>query len=157
MAMLTGGQLVAKQLKKEGVECVFALSGGHIMNIIYGCREEGIEVYMVRHEDTAGFAADAYARVSGKPGVIITTAGPGVTNAATAMGEAKDACTPLIHIGGGAMMATYDSGTCQDLNTLDCMAAVCKDAKRCLTTERLPDYVSKAFRTAVSGTPGPVY
>ena len=100
MAMLTGGQLVAKQLKKEGVECVFALSGGHIMNIIYGCREEGIQVYMVRHEDTAGFAADAYARVSGKPGVIITTAGPGVTNATTAMGEAKDACTPLIHIGG---------------------------------------------------------
>ena len=157
MATLTGGQLVAKQLKKEGVECVFALSGGHIMDIIYGCREEGIEVYMVRHEDTAGFAADAYARVSGKPGVIITTAGPGVTNAATAMGEAKEACTPLVHIGGGAMMATYDSGTCQDLNTLDCMAAVCKDAKRCLTTERLPDYVSKAFRTAVSGTPGPVY
>lgn len=157
MAMRTGGQLVAKQLKKEGVTCVFALSGGHIMDIIYGCREEGITVYMVRHEDTAGFAADAYARVSGKPGVLITTAGPGVTNATTAMGEAKDACTPLIHIGGGAMMATFDSGTCQDLNTLDCMKAVCKDAKRCLTTERLPDYVSKAFREAASGTPGPVY
>lgn len=157
MAKLTGGQLVAKQLKKEGVECVFALSGGHIMNIIYGCREEGIQVYMVRHEDTAGFAADAYARVSGKPGVLITTAGPGVTNAATAMGEAKDACTPIIHIGGGAAMATFDSGTCQDLNTLDCMAALCKDAKRCLTPQRLPDYVSKAFRTALSGTPGPVY
>ena len=157
MAKLTGGQLVAKQLKKEGVECVFALSGGHIMNIIYGCREEGIQVYMVRHEDTAGFAADAYARVTGKPGVLITTAGPGVTNAATAMGEAKEACTPIIHIGGGASMATFDSGTCQDINTLACMASLCKDAKRCLTSQRLPDYVSKAFRTALSGTPGPVY
>lgn len=157
MTKLTGGRLVAKQLKREGVECVFALSGGHIMDIIYGCREEGIQVYMVRHEDTAGFAADAYARVSGKPGVLITTAGPGVTNAATAMGEAKDACTPVIHIGGGASMATFDSGTCQDINTLDCMKAVCKEAKRCLSAQRLPDYVSKAFRVAVSGTPGPVY
>ena len=94
MTKLTGGRLVAKQLKLEGVECVFALSGGHIMDIIYGCREEGIQVYMVRHEDTAGFAADAYARVSGKPGVLITTAGPGVTNAATPWGRPRTPVPP---------------------------------------------------------------
>ena len=92
--MLTGGQLVAKALKKEGITTVFALSGGHTMPIMYGLREEGIEVISVRHESAAGYAADAYARVSGKPGVVITTAGPGVTNCVTPMVEAYEAGTP---------------------------------------------------------------
>lgn len=155
--MLTGGQLVAKQLKKEGVTTVFALSGGHIMPIMYGLREEGIEVIAVRHESAAGYAADAYARVSGKPGVVITTAGPGVTNCVTPMVEAMDAGTPLIHIGGGGFHHMYDMGVAQDSPTIDLMRPVSKDVRRCLVTQRLPEYVRKAFRRATSADPGPVY
>lgn len=155
--MLTGGQLVAKQLKKEGVTTVFALSGGHIMPIMYGLREEGIEVISVRHESAAGYAADAYARVSGKPGVVITTAGPGVTNCTTPMVEAFEAGTPLIHIGGGGFHNMFDSGVAQDSPTLQLMSTICKDSKRCLITERLPEYVRGAFRRATSADSGPVY
>ncbi len=155
--MLTGGQLVAKALKREGVTTVFALSGGHTMPIMYGLREEGIQVISVRHESAAGYAADAYARVSGKPGVVITTAGPGVTNCTTPMVEAFEAGTPLIHIGGGAFHNLYDTGTAQDSPTLELMRTICKDAKRCLTTSRLPDYVRGAFRRATSADSGPVY
>jgi len=77
MQKVNGGRLFAKALKKEGVEQVFALAGGHIMPIFYGCRAEGIEVVDCRHECAAAFAADAYAQATGRPGVIITTAGPG--------------------------------------------------------------------------------
>ena len=87
MAKIGGGRLFAKALKKEGVECVFTLTGGHIMPILYGCRDEGIRVIDVRHECPGGYAAEAYAKVTGKPGVLITTAGPGITNATTAMAE----------------------------------------------------------------------
>jgi acetolactate synthase-1/2/3 large subunit len=76
MAQVNGGRLFARALKKEGVEQIFVLSGGHIMPIFYGCRAEGIKVIDVRHEMAAGYAADAYARVSGKAGVLVTTAGP---------------------------------------------------------------------------------
>lgn len=155
--MLTGGQLVAKALKKEGITTVFALSGGHTMPIMYGLREEGIEVISVRHESAAGYAADAYARVSGKPGVVITTAGPGVTNCVTPMVEAYEAGTPLVHIGGGGFQQMYDMGVSQDSPTLDMMRPVCKDVRRCLVTARLPEYVRKAFRRATSADSGPVY
>ena len=155
--MLSGGQLVAKALKREGVTTVFALSGGHTMPIMYGLREEGIEVISVRHESAAGYAADAYARVSGKPGVVITTAGPGVTNCVTPMVEAFEAGTPMIHIGGGGFHNMYDSGVAQDSPTLDMMRPVCKDVKRCLVPARLPEYVRGAFRRATSADSGPVY
>ena len=155
--MLSGGQLVAKALKREGVTTVFALSGGHTMPIMYGLREEGIEVISVRHESAAGYAADAYARVSGKPGVVITTAGPGVTNCVTPMVEAFEAGTPVIHIGGGGFHNMYDSGVAQDSPTLDMMRPVCKDVKRCLVPARLPEYVRGAFRRATSADSGPVY
>jgi len=85
MADILGGYLVGKALKRQGVECVFMLCGGHITPIYLGCHEEGIRLIDVRHEQTAGYAADAWARVTKKPGVALVTAGPGVTNAVTAI------------------------------------------------------------------------
>lgn len=157
MGKLTGGQLMAKALKKEGVTVTFGLSGGHIMPIFYGCREEGIKVIDTRHECTAGYAADAYARVSGNPGVLITTAGPGVTDTFTAMAEAADSGTPLIHIGGAAQGYLNDTGTAQDVDTVTAMRTFCRFSKICRTGERIPEYVSMAFRHALDDTPGPVY
>lgn len=154
---INAGRLFAKALKNEGVECIFSLSGGHIMPIYYGCREEGIKVIDVRHEAVAAQAADAYARVTGKPGVVVTTAGPGVTNATTAMVETKMSGAPVIHIGGAAPIKESDSGTLQDVDSVNIMANCCKWSRKIYHGNRVPEYVSMAFRYAMSGTPGPVY
>ncbi len=157
MENVTGGTLFVKALMREGVEQIFSLSGGHIMPIFYGCRDEGIAVIDVRHEATAVFAADAYARVSGRPGVAVTTAGPGVANTSSAMAEALYHGTPLVHIGGAAHLSRADTGEEQDINSLDLMGAVSKWARRITHARRVPEYVSMAYRQALTPTQGPVF
>lgn len=157
MKKVNGGRLFAKALKKEGVEQVFALAGGHIMPIFYGCRAEGIEVVDCRHECAAAFAADAYAQATGRPGVIITTAGPGITNTITGMVEAGQHGVPIIQIGGAAPVIENDTGGLQEINSLEILSSATKWARKIYHTQRIPDYVSMAFRYALGGTPGPVY
>ncbi len=153
----SGGRLVAQTLKRQGVEQIFTLSGGHIIDIYYGCREVGIEIIDMRSEASAGYAASAYAGVTGRPGVMVTTAGPGVTNATTAMVEARCQGVPLIHVGGAADTRRLDSGDDQDTNTLEIMSAATKWARRVYSTHRIPEYLSMAYRHALAPTPGPVY
>lgn len=157
MTTKNGGLLFAKALKAEGVEKIFTLPGGHIMSIYYGCRAEGIELVTLRHECSAAFAADAYARVTGKPGVVVTTAGPGITNTTSGMVEALYQNSPIIHIGGAAPTAQNDSGSLQDMKTLEIMSTVTKWARKIYTPERIPEYISMAFRHALAEPPGPVY
>ncbi|MFZ5641990.1 MAG: thiamine pyrophosphate-binding protein [Bacillota bacterium] len=157
MAKANGGGLFAKSLKKEGVEQIFTLCGGHIMPILYGCREEGIEVVDCRHEAAAAYAADAYARVSGKPGIVVTTAGVGVTNTTTAIVEARESGVPIIAIGGASPLTENQTGPLQHLNSLEIMSAASKWASKIYHANRIPEYVSMAYRHALSGTPGPVY
>ena len=88
MGMTTGGQLVAKMLKKEGVRHIFTLCGLHVAPIYAGCVEEGIQVVDMRHEQAAAHAADAYARMTRGLGVAVVTAGPGVTDALTCVANA---------------------------------------------------------------------
>src|SRR5437763_16896301 len=85
---ISGGHLVAKALKAEGVDVIFTLCGGHIIDIYDGCVDEGIAVVDVRHEQVAAHAADGYARVTGRPGVAVLTAGPGTTDAVTGVTKA---------------------------------------------------------------------
>lgn len=157
MEKIDGGRLFAKALKKEGVERVFTLSGGHIMPILYGCREEGIRVIDVRHECSGGYAAEAYAKATGKPGVLITTAGPGITNATTAMAEAAETGIPLIHIGGGSPLRENDTGPLQNVDSFGAMDIFCKWSRKIFSSNRIPEYVSMAFRHALDASPGPVY
>lgn len=157
MAKVDGGRLFAKALKKEGVEQIFTLSGGHIMPLYYGCRAEGIKVIDFRHEMAAAYAADAYARVSGKPGIVVTTAGPGVTDTVTAMVEAMQNQTPVIHIGGASPVAENETGPLQDMNSLEIMSTCTKWARKIYDAKRIPEYVAMAYRYAMDDTPGPVY
>jgi acetolactate synthase-1/2/3 large subunit len=157
MTKVNGGDLFAKALKKEGVDTVFTLVGGHILPILYGCKEADIKIVDCRHECVAGNAADAYAKVSGHPGVVITTAGPGVTNATTAMAEAMESCSPLIHIGGGSPRIENETGPLQNVQSFEAMAVFCKWSRKIQDAKRVPEYVSMAFRNALAGTPGPVY
>ena len=85
--IVSGGRLVAKALKNEGVDTIFTLCGGHIIDIYDGCIDEGIKVVDVRHEQVAAHAADGYARQTGKLGCVVTTAGPGCTSRAGSAGR----------------------------------------------------------------------
>ena len=87
--VISGGHLAAKALKNEGVDTIFTLCGGHIIDIYDGCLDEGIRIIDVRHEQVAAHAADGYARQTGKLGCVVTTAGPGCTNAMTGIACAR--------------------------------------------------------------------
>jgi len=153
-----GGQLVAKTLKSAGVECVFTLSGGHIMPIYDGCQDEGIEIIDVRHEQAAAHAADAWSRVRpGSIGVALVTAGPGVTDAVTGVANAWRANSPMLIIGGQGPFANRGKGSLQEMDHVALMRPITKWADSCYQTERLPEYVELAMRHAISGIPGPVF
>ncbi|HJN49392.1 MAG: thiamine pyrophosphate-binding protein [Pseudomonadales bacterium] len=157
MAMVDGGHIVGRALANEGIEKAFVLCGGHVMPIFYGMRDAGIEIIDVRHECAAVYSAIAYTRASGKPAVVVTTAGPGVGNTPAGMMEALSLNVPVLQIGGAVSMAMRDAGDLQDMDTLLLMESCCKWAKKVSATERLPYYVSMAFRHALDGAPGPVY
>ncbi len=155
--MLHGGRIVARALKLEGVDHVFTLCGGHIQHIYDGCLDEGIRVVDVRHEQTAGHAADGYARVTGKPGVALVTAGPGLTDVVTAVANAKSAGVPMVCIGGAGPLVNRHMGSLQDMDHVELMRPITKWAATVTETRRLEEYVTTAFRHAMTGVPGPVY
>ncbi len=154
---ISGGHLVAKALKAEGTDVIFTLSGGHIIDIYDGCVDEGIKVIDVRHEQVAAHAADAYARVTGKPGCAVVTAGPGTTDAITGIANAFRAESPFLLIGGQGALNQHKMGSLQDLPHVDMMKPITKFASNVVTTERVADMCSMAFREAFAGAPGPVF
>jgi len=155
--VLSGGHLVAKALKNEGVDTIFTLCGGHIIDIYDGCIDEGIRIIDVRHEQVAAHAADGYARQTGKLGCVVTTAGPGCTNAVTGIATAFRSESPVLHIGGQGALTQHKMGSLQDLPHVDMMSPITKFAATVPATERVADMVSMAAREAFNGAPGPVY
>ncbi|MEZ5260595.1 MAG: thiamine pyrophosphate-binding protein [Acidimicrobiales bacterium] len=155
---MQGGQLVAKALKAAGVECVFTLSGGHVMAIYDGCLDEGIKVVDVRHEQAAVHAADAWARLHpGKVGVAILTAGPGVTDGVTGVANAWRANSPIVVFGGQAPFNNLRRGGLQEMDHIGLMKPITKWADACYETHRVAEYVELAVRHALSGIPGPSF
>lgn len=157
MAEIDGGRLFAKALKQEGVEYVFTLNGGHIYNLYEGCADEGIKIIDFRHEQVAAHAAEGWAKVTGKPGVAIVTAGPGVTDAVTGVANAFQAPSPMILIGGNAGLGDHLRGGLQDFDSATFMKPITKFSEQVKKVERIPEYVANAFRSATSGVPGPAY
>jgi thiamine pyrophosphate-dependent acetolactate synthase large subunit-like protein len=155
--VVSGGHLVAKALKNEGVDTIFTLCGGHIIDIYDGCVDEGIRIIDVRHEQVAAHAADGYARQTGKLGCVVTTAGPGCTNAVTGIATAFRSESPILHIGGQGALTQHKMGSLQDLPHVDMMTPITKFAATVPSTERVADMVSMAVREAFNGAPGPVY
>ena len=156
--MSHGGRLAAKALKAAGVECVFTLSGGHVMGIYDGCLDEGIKVIDVRHEQAAVHAADAWARLNpGRVGVAILTAGPGVTDGVTGVANAWRANSPILVIGGQGPFNNLRRGSLQEMDHVSVMKPITKWADACYETGRIAEYVELAVRTAMSGVPGPSF
>ena len=157
MAKISGGHLVARALKQEGVEAIFTLCGGHIIDIYDGCIDEGIKIIDVRHEQTAAHAADGWSRVTGIPGVAVVTAGPGTTDTVTGVANAFRAQSPMLLIGGQAARTQYHQGGLQELDHVSLMKPITKFATSVLDTERIPELISMAFREAYNGRPGPSF
>jgi acetolactate synthase-1/2/3 large subunit len=157
MGMIHGGWLVAKTLKREGVEVVFTLSGGHIAGIYDGCVREGIRVVDFRHEQAAVHAAEGWAKSTRKPGVALLTAGPGVTDGVTGVANAYLAGSPVLVIGGAAPLGLWDRGALQEMNQIDLLRPITKWTRTVHETGRLGEYTAAAFRQMLSGKPGPVF
>jgi len=155
--VISGGHLAAKALKNEGVDTIFTLCGGHIIDIYDGCVDEGIRIIDVRHEQVAAHAADGYARQTGKLGCVVTTAGPGFTNAITGVATAFRSESPILHIGGQGALTQHKMGSLQDLPHVDIISPITKFAATVPSTERVADMISMAVREAFNGAPGPVY
>ncbi|AXK31630.1 acetolactate synthase [Streptomyces armeniacus] len=155
--LISGGHLVAKALKAEGVDVIYTLCGGHIIDIYDGCADEGIEVVDVRHEQVAAHAADGYARLTGRPGCAVVTAGPGTTDAVTGVANAFRAESPMLLIGGQGAHSQHKMGSLQDLPHVDMMTPITKFAASVPHTARAADMVSMAFRECFHGAPGPSF
>ena len=155
--VVSGGHLVAKALKNEGVDTIFTLCGGHIIDIYDGCVDEGIRIIDVRHEQVAAHAADGYARQTGKLGCVVTTAGPGCTNAMTGIATAFRSESPVLHIGGQGALTQHMMGSLQDLPHVDIMRPITKFAAGVRSTERIADMIAMAARECFAGAPGPAY
>ena len=133
-----GGRLIARRLKAHGVSKLFTLSGGHLFSIYDGCREEGIEIVDVRHESTAAFAAEGWAKVTREPGVCALTAGPGVTNGMSAMASAQANHSPIVVLGGRAPALRWGQGSLQEIDHVPFVRPLSKLAATAGGTEEIP-------------------
>ena len=153
-----GGKLAARALKRAGVDCIFTLSGGHVMPIYDGALDEDIRIIDVRHEQAAVHAADAWSRLNpGKIGCAVLTAGPGVTDGMTGVANAWRANSPIIVIGGQGPFNALRRGSLQEMDHVGVMRPITKWADSCYETRRIPEYIELALRNAVSGVPGPSF
>ncbi|MBX2797699.1 MAG: thiamine pyrophosphate-binding protein [Myxococcales bacterium] len=154
---MDGGARVAEVLKRHGVPYLFTLVGGHISPILVGAEARGIRVIDVRHEVNAVFAADAVGRLTGIPGVAAVTAGPGVSNAITAIKNAQLAQSPLVLIGGATATILRGRGSLQDIDQTALMKPHVKWMARPTRLRDVIPVMERAMHEAASGVPGPVF
>ncbi|HWY18722.1 MAG TPA: acetolactate synthase [Solirubrobacteraceae bacterium] len=152
-----GGRLVARRLKAHGVSRLFTLSGGHLFSIYDGCREEGIEIVDVRHESTAAFAAEGWAKVTREPGVCALTAGPGVTNGMSAMASAQANHSPMVVLGGRAPAGRWGMGSLQEIDHIPFVRPLAKLAVTPESTAEIPGLLDEAFAAALEPHGGPAF
>jgi len=152
-----GGRLIARRLKAHGVSHLFTLSGGHLFSIYDGCREEGIAIVDVRHESTAAFAAEGWAKVTREAGVCALTAGPGVTNGMSAMASAQANHSPMVVLGGRAPALRWGQGSLQEIDHVPFVRPLTKLAATPESTAEIPGLVDDAFAAAVAPHGGPAF
>jgi acetolactate synthase-1/2/3 large subunit len=152
-----GGRLIAQRLKAAGVSKLFTLSGGHLFSIFDGCRAEGIDLVDVRHESTAAFAAEGWAKVTREPGVAALTAGPGVTNGMSALASAQQNNSPMVVLGGRAPQMRWGQGSLQEIDHVPFVRPLTKLAATAETTAEIPDLVDEALGTALRPHSGPTF
>ena len=157
MAELNGSEILAKALRREGVDDLFFLMGGPMLAAEAACIEEGIRPLDARHEQAAVFMGQAYSRLLNRPAVCMAASGPGVTNLVTGVANALIDCVPIVAVGGSSPVNLYGRQAFQEIDQLSMMRPCVKWADRVYHPTRVPELVHMAFQKAVSGKPGPVY
>jgi thiamine pyrophosphate-dependent acetolactate synthase large subunit-like protein len=154
---MNGGKIIADVLKANGTDFLYTLCGGHISPIFVEAKKAGIRVIDSRDEVNTVFAADATARLTGKPGVAAVTAGPGVTNTLTAIRNALMAQSPLILLGGATATVLRGRGALQDIDQQSLMRPNVKWTTVVTKVSDLAETIQRAFYIAQNGIPGPVF
>jgi len=154
--LMTGGRALAEMLKLCGVGPIFGMAGFQLLPYYEGIRVLGMEHYLVNDERCGALAADAYARMTGRPGVCDATTGPGATNLATSLVESLNAGVPLIAIIGDTHRAHSWKNMTQEARQIEILRPAVKEMIRVEMIERIPELVRRAFTVATSGRPGPV-
>ena len=152
-----GGHLVARRLRAHGVTKLFTLSGGHLFSIYDGCRGAGIDIVDVRHEQTAAFAAEGWAKVTRHPGVAALTAGPGVTNGMSAIASAQHNHSPMLVLGGRAPTTRWGQGSLQEIDHVPFVAPLTKLAATATSTTGIPALIDAALDAALTPHGGPAF
>src|SRR6201988_716592 len=147
---VNAGHLIARRLRASGIDTAFTLSGGHLFSIYDGCRAENIRLIAPRHEQTAAFAAEGWAKVTRTPGVAALTAGPGVTNGMSAMASAQQNHSPMLVPGGSAPAFRWGQGSLQEIDHIPFVRPVVKMAATAGSTAGIPRPPDQA-----SGAAGP--
>jgi acetolactate synthase I/II/III large subunit len=154
---LHGGRLVARRLRAAGVSKLFTLSGGHLFSVYDGCRAEGVDLVDVRHEQSAAFAAEGWAKATREVGVCALTAGPGVTNGMSALASAQANASPLVVLGGRAPAGRWGMGSLQEIDHVPFVAPLTKLARTAEATAAIPGLVDEALRVALEPPTGPAF
>ncbi len=152
----TGAELVVSALRDQGVDMVFGYPGGAIMPLYDALPGSGLKHILVRHEQAAAFAADAYARATGRAGVCFATSGPGATNLLTGIANAYMDSVPLIAITGQVPTSVLGTDAFQEIDIFGMALPVVKHSFLVRNAEDIPQVIAEAFEIATSGRPGPV-
>ncbi|HUB49943.1 MAG TPA: thiamine pyrophosphate-binding protein [Acetobacteraceae bacterium] len=157
MAELTGSEIIAKCLKKEGIEHVFYIMGGPMLLTEATCIKEGIRMIDVRHEQAAAFMCQAYSRLKQVPSVCMAASGPGVTNLITGVANAYIDCCPVVSLGGSSPIGQFGRQVFQEIDQVELMRGCNKHVDRLHSLKRIPQQINFALQRSISGKPGPVY
>ncbi|WP_428492388.1 thiamine pyrophosphate-binding protein [Rhodopila sp.] len=157
MAELTGSEIIARCLQKEGITDLFYIMGGPMLLAEATCVKQGIRMIDVRHEQAAAFSCQAYSRLKQVPSVCMAASGPGVTNLITGMANALVDCCPVVALGGSSPLTQFGRQVFQEIDQVELMRGCCKYVDRLINLKRIPQQINFALQKAISGKPGPVY
>jgi thiamine pyrophosphate-dependent acetolactate synthase large subunit-like protein len=157
MAEITGSEIIARCLQKEGIKDLFYIMGGPMLLAEATCVKEGIRMIDVRHEQAAAFMCQAYSRLKQVPSVCMAASGPGVTNLITGMANALIDCCPVVALGGSSPLSQFGRQVFQEIDQVELMRGCCKYVDRLINLKRIPQQINFALQKAISGKPGPVY
>jgi thiamine pyrophosphate-dependent acetolactate synthase large subunit-like protein len=157
MAELTGSEIIAKCLKKEGIDDLFYIMGGPMLLAEATCIKEGIRMIDVRHEQAAAFSCQAYSRLLQKPSACMAASGPGVTNLITGIANALIDCCPVVALGGSSPLSQFGRQVFQEIDQVELMRGCTKHVDRLINLKRIPQQINFGIQKAMSGKPGPVY
>jgi thiamine pyrophosphate-dependent acetolactate synthase large subunit-like protein len=157
MAELTGSEIIARCLKKEGIEDIFYIMGGPMLLTEASCIKEGIRMIDVRHEQAAAFMCQAYSRLRQVPSVCMAASGPGVTNLITGSANALVDCCPVVALGGSSPLSQFGRQVFQEIDQVELMRGCNKYVDRLINLKRIPQQINFGLQKSITGKPGPVY